>query len=112
MVEQRHLSQQIFSLWLNRDPTSQLGGEIVFGGIDWRRFRGDHTYIPLTQQDYWQVYKLNYLLLHFRIFLSSIAMFVNLKCILLSRLKWGTFLLETIQQVSSYFHSILVLSCL
>jgi phytepsin len=57
MFQQHHVSQQIFSFWLNRDPTSKVGGEIVFGGIDWRRFRGDHTYVPLTNQDYWQVYK-------------------------------------------------------
>lgn len=31
------------------------GGEIVFGGIDWRHFRGDHTYVPLSQQGYWQI---------------------------------------------------------
>nr|XP_023888089.1 aspartic proteinase A2-like [Quercus suber] len=55
MFLQHHISQQIFSFWLNRDPTSRLGGEIVFGGIDWRHFRGDHTYVPLTHQDYWQI---------------------------------------------------------
>uniref|UniRef100_A0A2N9EIA7 Peptidase A1 domain-containing protein n=1 Tax=Fagus sylvatica TaxID=28930 RepID=A0A2N9EIA7_FAGSY len=55
MFQQHHVSQQIFSFWLNRDPTSKVGGEIVFGGIDWRRFRGDHTYVPLTNQDYWQI---------------------------------------------------------
>ncbi|GMY28052.1 aspartic proteinase-like [Fagus crenata] len=55
MFQQHHVSQEIFSFWLNRDPTSKVGGEIVFGGIDWRRFRGDHTYVPLTNQDYWQI---------------------------------------------------------
>ncbi|KAL4643343.1 hypothetical protein ACB092_02G085300 [Castanea dentata] len=55
MFLQHHISQQIFSFWLNRDPTSRVGGEIVFGGIDWRHFRGDHTYVPLTHQDYWQI---------------------------------------------------------
>jgi len=73
MFFQHHISQQIFSFWLNRDPTSRLGGEIVFGGIDWRHFRGDHTYVPLTHQDYWQVYKIKNLLLPFSIFLSSIC---------------------------------------
>ncbi|KAJ4849191.1 hypothetical protein Tsubulata_050830 [Turnera subulata] len=56
MVQQGHVSQQIFSLWLNRDPTSGMGGEIVFGGLDWRHFRGDHTYVPITKIGYWQVY--------------------------------------------------------
>lgn len=56
MIEQGHMTQKIFSLWLNQNPDSNIGGEIVFGGIDWRHFRGDHTYVPLSQQGYWQVY--------------------------------------------------------
>ncbi|XP_041028254.1 aspartic proteinase-like isoform X2 [Juglans microcarpa x Juglans regia] len=55
MFEQHHISQKMFSFWLNRDPTSRLGGEVVFGGLDWRHFRGDHTYVPLTRNDYWQI---------------------------------------------------------
>ncbi|XP_021686286.2 aspartic proteinase isoform X3 [Hevea brasiliensis] len=55
MVQQGHVSQKIFSLWLNRDPTAGLGGEIVFGGLDWRHFRGDHTYVPVTERGYWQI---------------------------------------------------------
>ena len=77
MFFQHHISQQIFSFWLNRDPTARVGGEIVFGGIDWRHFRGDHTYVPLTNQDYWQVYKIKNLLLPFSIFLSSICVTFN-----------------------------------
>ena len=56
MLEQRRISQPIFSLWLSQDPTAMIGGEIVFGGIDWRHFRGDHTYVPISQKGYWQVY--------------------------------------------------------
>lgn len=55
MMQQGHMNQQIFSLWLNRDPNAKVGGEIVFGGFDWRHFRGDHTYVPLTEKGYWQV---------------------------------------------------------
>ncbi|KAG2726660.1 hypothetical protein I3760_01G124300 [Carya illinoinensis] len=55
MFEQHRISQKMFSFWLNRDPTSRLGGEVVFGGLDWRHFRGDHTYVPLTRNDYWQI---------------------------------------------------------
>ena len=55
MVQQGQVSQKFFSLWLNRDLTSELGGEIVFGGLDWRHFRGDHTYVPVTKRGYWQV---------------------------------------------------------
>ncbi|EOY06950.1 Aspartic proteinase oryzasin-1 isoform 2 [Theobroma cacao] len=55
MVQQGHVSQKIFSLWLNRDLTSEVGGEIVFGGLDWRHFRGEHTYVPVTKSGYWQI---------------------------------------------------------
>ncbi|XP_061354790.1 aspartic proteinase-like [Gastrolobium bilobum] len=55
MIEQGHLSKKIFSLWLNQDPMAKIGGEIVFGGIDSRRFIGDHTYFPLSQKGYWQI---------------------------------------------------------
>ncbi|KAJ7980482.1 Aspartic proteinase [Quillaja saponaria] len=55
MIHQGRVSQQIFSFWLNPDATSKVGGEIVFGGIDWRHFRGDHTYVPIAQKGYWQI---------------------------------------------------------
>jgi hypothetical protein len=56
MIEQGHMTQKVFSLWLNQNPASNIGGEIVFGGIDWRHHKGDHTYVPVTQKGYWQVY--------------------------------------------------------
>ncbi|XP_031285784.1 cyprosin-like isoform X1 [Pistacia vera] len=55
MIQQGHVSQQLFSFWLNRDPDSKVGGEIVFGGFDWKHFRGDHTYVPITKKGYWQI---------------------------------------------------------
>ncbi|GKV10465.1 hypothetical protein SLEP1_g21821 [Rubroshorea leprosula] len=55
MMEQGHLSQQLFSIWLNQDSSSRLGGEIVFGGLDWRHFKGEHTFVPVTRQGYWQI---------------------------------------------------------
>ncbi|XP_057753150.1 cyprosin-like [Arachis stenosperma] len=55
MIEQGHTGQKIFSLWLNQDPMAKIGGEIVFGGIDWKHFRGDHTYVPISRKGYWQI---------------------------------------------------------
>ncbi|XP_028073076.1 aspartic proteinase A2-like isoform X5 [Camellia sinensis] len=55
MVKQGLVNRQVFSLWLNRDPNSKIGGEIVFGGVDWRHFRGDHTFAPIAQNGYWQI---------------------------------------------------------
>lgn len=55
MVQQGLVTRQVFSLWLNRDPKSEIGGEIVFGGVDWRHFSGDHTFVPIAQSGYWQI---------------------------------------------------------
>ncbi|XP_050219879.1 aspartic proteinase A1-like isoform X2 [Mercurialis annua] len=55
MVRQGQINQKLFSLWLNHDPTVGMGGEIVFGGLDWRHFRGEHTFVPITQKGYWQI---------------------------------------------------------
>lgn len=55
MVQQGLVHQQVFSLWLNRDPKSVVGGEIVFGGLDWRHFMSDHTYVSVTRKGYWQI---------------------------------------------------------
>ena len=79
MIEQGHVSQKVFSLWLNQDPVAKVGGEIVFGGIDWRHFKGDHTYVPLTQKDYWQVYYI-YNFIHFWVALSSNHVNIDILC--------------------------------
>ncbi|KAL6193519.1 hypothetical protein ACLB2K_034603 [Fragaria x ananassa] len=55
MVQQGRMSQKIFSIWLNHDPESPVGGEIVFGGYDWKHFTGDHTYVPISHKGYWQI---------------------------------------------------------
>lgn len=62
MIQQGHVTQEIFSVWLNRDPASKTGGQIIFGGLDWRHFRGDHSYFPVTQTGYWQVWFLTRIL--------------------------------------------------
>lgn len=55
MVEQGLVSDEVFSFWLNRDPDAEEGGEIVFGGVDPKHFKGKHTYVPVTKKGYWQV---------------------------------------------------------
>ncbi|KAH9684213.1 hypothetical protein KPL71_027927 [Citrus sinensis] len=55
MARQGHISQEIFSVWLNQDQNSEVGGEIIFGGFDWRHFRGSHIYVPITEKGYWQI---------------------------------------------------------
>ncbi|KAI5440904.1 hypothetical protein KIW84_010392 [Lathyrus oleraceus] len=55
MIEQGLMLDKVFSLWLNKDPLAQIGGEIIFGGVDKRHFKGDHTYFPISQKGYWQI---------------------------------------------------------
>jgi len=54
MIEQGLVKEEVFSFWLNRDPNASEGGEIVFGGVDENHFKGEHTYVPVTQKGYRQ----------------------------------------------------------
>ncbi|KAH0718147.1 hypothetical protein KY285_014178 [Solanum tuberosum] len=54
MVKQGLVKEPVFSFWLNRNKEEEKGGEIVFGGVDPKHFRGKHTYVPVTQKGYWQ----------------------------------------------------------
>lgn len=38
------LAEPVFSFWLNRDPDSKEGGELVLGGVDPSHFIGEHTW--------------------------------------------------------------------
>lgn len=57
MVQQNLVNEQVFSFWLNGNPKAKKGGELVFGGVDPKHFKGNHTYVPVTQKGYWQVSK-------------------------------------------------------
>lgn len=54
MVEQGLVKEKLFSFWLNRDPDDENGGEIVFGGMDRKHFKGRHIYVPVSSKGYWQ----------------------------------------------------------
>lgn len=55
MVSQGLVKEPIFSFWLNRNVEGEEGGELVFGGVDPDHYKGEHTFVPVTQKGYWQV---------------------------------------------------------
>ena len=60
MVNQGLVKEPVFSFWFNRNADEEEGGEIVFGGVDPNHYKGEHTYVPVTQKGYWQVGVLNF----------------------------------------------------
>ncbi|KAL8214723.1 hypothetical protein R6Q57_004172 [Mikania cordata] len=55
MVNQGLVKDPLFSIWLNRDAKEEIkGGDIVFGGVDPKHYKGNHTFVPVTQKGYWQ----------------------------------------------------------
>ncbi|KAK6932758.1 Saposin B type, region 2 [Dillenia turbinata] len=54
MVKQGLVKEPVFSFWLNRKTEEEEGGQIVFGGVDPNHYKGNHTYVPVSQKGYWQ----------------------------------------------------------
>uniref|UniRef100_A0A803M1T6 Uncharacterized protein n=1 Tax=Chenopodium quinoa TaxID=63459 RepID=A0A803M1T6_CHEQI len=54
MVKQGLIKEPVFSFWLNRKEEDNEGGELIFGGVDPKHFKGKHTYAPVTRKGYWQ----------------------------------------------------------
>ncbi|XP_017121150.1 lysosomal aspartic protease [Drosophila elegans] len=54
MVSQGLVDSSVFSFYLARDGTSVQGGELIFGGSDASLYSGALTYVPISEQGYWQ----------------------------------------------------------
>ncbi|XP_069489136.1 gastricsin-like [Ambystoma mexicanum] len=55
LMQQNLLSQPVFGFYLSGQPSSQSGGEVVFGGVDSNYYSGQIYWTPVTQQEYWQI---------------------------------------------------------
>ncbi|NP_001296757.1 cathepsin D precursor [Clupea harengus] len=56
MMSQKKVEQNVFSFYLNRNPDTEPGGELLLGGTDPKYYTGDFNYVPVTRQAYWQIH--------------------------------------------------------
>lgn len=54
MLNQGLLPESVFGVWLDRELNASAGGEITFGGTDPNHYTGSFTYVPLTNETYWE----------------------------------------------------------
>jgi len=54
MVKQALVPAPIFSFYIKRHGNEQDGGELLFGGSDPSKYKGDFVYVPVTAQGYWE----------------------------------------------------------
>lgn len=55
IMSQKKVEQNVFSFYLNRNPDTEPGGELLLGGTDPEYYTGDFNYVNVTRQAYWQI---------------------------------------------------------
>ncbi|NWI88429.1 CATD protein, partial [Pitta sordida] len=56
VMEQKLIKKNIFSFYLNRDPSGQPGGELLLGGTDPKYYTGKFSWMNVTRKAYWQIH--------------------------------------------------------
>ncbi|XP_061387513.1 lysosomal aspartic protease-like [Musca vetustissima] len=54
MYSQGLLGANLFSFYLTRNGTSTDGGALILGGVDPNHYTGEFTFVPVSQEGYWQ----------------------------------------------------------
>ncbi|XP_078276605.1 gastricsin-like [Rhinoraja longicauda] len=55
MMNNRLVEEPVFSVYLGRQPNSQNGGEVTFGGVDTSKYSGEIVWVPVLQELYWLI---------------------------------------------------------
>lgn len=55
MMRQKLVEKNVFSFYLNRDPSAEIGGELLLGGTNPAYYTGDFQYLNVTRMAYWQI---------------------------------------------------------
>ncbi|KAJ8417093.1 hypothetical protein AAFF_G00283200 [Aldrovandia affinis] len=56
IMSQKKVDQNVFSFYLNRNPDTQPGGELLLGGTDPKYYTGEFNYLNISRQAYWQIH--------------------------------------------------------
>ncbi|XP_023697906.1 cathepsin D-like [Paramormyrops kingsleyae] len=56
IMSQKKVEKNVFSFYLNRNPDTQPGGELLLGGTDPKFYTGDFNYVNISRQAYWQIH--------------------------------------------------------
>ncbi|XP_041894135.1 cathepsin D [Corvus kubaryi] len=56
IMKQRLVSKNVFSFYLNRDPSGVPGGELLLGGTDPKYYKDELTWYNVTRKAYWQIH--------------------------------------------------------
>lgn len=54
IMNQKLISNNIFSFYLSKDPSAAVGGELLLGGTDSKYYTGNFTYVKVSKKGYWQ----------------------------------------------------------
>ncbi|NWR92254.1 CATD protein, partial [Furnarius figulus] len=56
IMQQKLIEKNMFSFYLNRDPSGVPGGELLLGGTDPKYYTGDFSWMNVTRKAYWQIH--------------------------------------------------------